>query len=337
MPLGIVHAGDERLFVIQQNGLVSVVENGRLLPEPFLNIRSKLPAQPGNEQGLLSLVFHPNYAANGYFYVNYNDVNGDTVIARYSVSSNPNQADPNSEQILLTFDQPFINHNGGQLAFGPDGYLYIGVGDGGDQGDPYNNGQKLDSLLGKILRIDVDVPDAPYGIPADNPFVNDENARNEIWAYGLRNPWRFSFDRLTGDLFIADVGQNLYEEVNFQPANSLGGENYGWRPMEASHCYESDCNPEGKVLPIFEYDHTLGCSITGGYVYRGQQYPEMYGNYIVADFCVGRVWRLFPNGNGTWDSAIIAENVGPITSFGEDVHGELYALNRAGILLRVRP
>ncbi len=242
-PVAIAHAGDGsgRLFITLQIGKILVYDGQQLLPAPFLDIGSLITT--GGERGLLSVAFHPNYAANGFLYVNYTDLNGDTVIARYRISADSNVVDPASATFLLVIPQPFANHNGGQLQFGPDGYLYIGTGDGGSGGDPLNNAQNRSSLLGKMLRIDVDV-DSSYSIPPDNPFAGNSNVRQEIWAVGLRNPWRFSFDRLTGDLFVADVGQDNWEEVNFQPANSRGGENYGWRLMEGNHCFNptTNCN-----------------------------------------------------------------------------------------------
>ena len=251
--------------------------------KPFLYIESIVSSI--GERGLLSVAFHPNYKNNGNFYVNYTNTIGDTVVARYSVSADPNVADRDSSIILLTIPQPFSNHNGGGLQFGPDDYLYIGMGDGGSAGDPQNNAQNKGSLLGKILRIDVD-SSFPYAIPSGNPFVGNPLARDEIWALGLRNPWRFSFDRLTGDLFIADVGQGSWEELNFQLVKSSGGENYGWRMMEGSQCFNppANCNDGTLTLPILEYDHTLGCSITGGFRYRGNSNPQLYGIYIYGDF-----------------------------------------------------
>jgi len=324
-PVAITHAGggSGRLFITLQAGLIILYDGQQVLPTPFLDISPLVTS--GGEQGLLSVAFHPNYAANGFFYVNYTDLNGDTVIARYRVSVNPNTADPSSATILLTIPQPFPNHNGGQLLFGPDGYLYIGMGDGGSGGDPSNNAQNLMSLLGKILRIDVD-NSQPYGIPPDNPFLTDPNASDEIWAYGLRNPWRFSFDRQTGDLFIADVGQNNLEEVNFQAAASTGGENYGWRLMEGSSCFNpgSNCNDGSLALPILEYDHSLGCSISGGYRYRGLQSPGMAGLYFYGDFCSGRIWGATQNAQGAWTTTQLLATALQITAFGEDEDGELY-------------
>lgn len=342
-PTFLTNAGDSRLFVLEQAGRIRIIEDGVLLPEPFLDITNRVGSS-GSEQGLLGLAFHPDYISpggpgEGHFYVNYTDLNGDTHISRFSViSGEPNQADPGSELNYLTVDQPYPNHNGGMLAFGPDGYLYAGLGDGGLAGDPLNAGQDLGNLLGKLLRLDVDAQPDVYTIPPDNPFVGQTEAQPEIWAYGLRNPWRFSFDRLTGDLFVADVGQNMWEEINVQPAGSLGGENYGWRIMEASHCYQSGtCDQSGLVLPIFEYDHTQGCSVTGGYMYRGVDFPEMTGNYLMADYCSGIIWRLFPDGD-RWQADIVLDSALIISSFGEDANGELYVTNYTqGAIYRLVP
>lgn len=327
-PTALTHAFDARLFVTEQVGRIRIIADGQLLPQPFLDISDRVGSS-SLEQGLLSVAFHPRYGENGRFFVNYTDRGGNTRVASFQVDPNdPNRADPASEQILLTINQPYANHNGGQLQFGPDGLLYIGTGDGGSANDPLNAGQDLGTLLGKLLRIDVDSNPGGYAIPASNPFVNDDAARNEIWAWGLRNPWRFSFDRLTGDLFIADVGQNQWEEINFQPAKSGGGENYGWRIMEASHCFRTGaCDAAGLILPIFEYDHSQGCSVTGGYLYRGAQYPALTGNYFLADYCRGSVWRLFPAGDGAWAAAKVLETGRTISSFGEDVEGEVYLLD----------
>lgn len=325
-PVAITHAGDGsgRLFITLQIGKILVYDGQQLLPTPFLDIGSLITT--GGERGLLSVAFHPNYVAKGFLYVNYTDLNGDTVIARYMVSVDPNVVDPASATILLVIPQPFTNHNGGQLQFGPDGYLYIGMGDGGSGGDPLNNAQNLASMLGKILRIDVDA-DFPYGIPLANPFIGNPNANPEIWALGLRNPWRFSFDRLTGDLLIADVGQSSWEEVNFQQATSMGGENYGWRLMEGTHCFNPsiNCNDGSLTLPILEYDHSLdNCSITGGYRYRGALYSGLEGVYFYADFCTGRIWGAYLNASGSWNSEQLLDTDLSITAFGEDEDGELY-------------
>ena len=327
-PVHLTHAGDGsgRVFVVEQRGRLRIVKNGEILPTPFLDIRDRVDCC--SERGLLSLVFPDNYTKKRYFYVYYIDLNKDTVVARFHTSSqNPDVADPDSEEIILTVEQPFINHNGGQLAFGPDGYLYVGLGDGGSGGDPFNNGQKTNTLLGKILRIDVESGETPYAIPDDNPYVNNPDYRPEIWALGLRNPWRFSFDRGTGDLYIADVGQDLYEEVNYQPAKSSGGENYGWRIMEGFHCFESpNCDTTGLTLPVWEYDHSVGCSITGGFVYRGSAFPDMAGIYFYGDYCSGRIWGLRKTAGG-WENEQLLDTSFFITSFGQDEAGEIYALD----------
>ena len=335
-PLYLTHAFDDRLFIVEQAGTIRILQNGELLPTPFLNIMDPVGSN-GNEQGLLGLAFHPNYQENGYFFVDYTDVNGRTNIARYRVSDDPNVADPASGQILLTIPQPFENHNGGMIAFGPDGYLYIGMGDGGSQGDPNGNGQNTGTLLGSILRLDVDSADGSYTIPSDNPFINDANARPEVWAYGVRNPWRFSFDRLTNDLFVADVGQDTYEEVDWLPAGTPAGQNLGWNYMEGNHCYRSGCNPADFVPAIFEYDHTQGCSISGGYIYRSEQFLSLYGNYFAADFCLGTIWGVFQNPDGSWQSTVVHPGLIGITSFGEDVNGELYVVVRTGEILQIQP
>ena len=335
-PLYVTHAFDDRLFIVEQDGLIKIFKDGALLPAPFIDLTEPV-GYNSNEQGLLGLAFHPNYQENGYFFVDYTDLNGRTNIARYRVTDDPNVADPASGQILLTIPQPFENHNGGMIAFGPDGYLYIGMGDGGSQGDPNGNGQNTGTLLGSILRLDVDSADGSYTIPSDNPFINDANARPEVWAYGVRNPWRFSFDRLTNDLFIADVGQDTYEEVDWLPAGTAAGQNLGWNYMEANHCYRAGCNPADFVPAIFEYDHTQGCSISGGYIYRGEQFLSLYGNYFAADFCLGTIWGVFQNPDGNWQSTVVHPGLIGITSFGEDVNGELYVVVRTGEILQIRP
>ncbi|MCP4420253.1 MAG: PQQ-dependent sugar dehydrogenase [Chloroflexi bacterium] len=338
-PVDLTHAGDERIFVVERPGTIRIIQDGAVLPQPFLNI-GPLVGDDASERGLLGLAFHPQYAENGRFFVYYTDNSGGSVISRYQVSADPNQADPDSALVILTLAQPDWNHNGGQIAFGPDGYLYVALGDGGGANDQYQNGQNTNSLLGTLLRLDVDFDESGYAIPADNPFVNDDAVRNEIWAYGLRNPWRFSFDRLTDNLFIADVGQNLWEEIHMQPADSSGGENYGWPILEGSHCFQTEsCDPTGLELPIFEYPHGNGsCSITGGYVYRGQQYLELYGNYILADYCSGIFWSLFPEADGSWTATELTDTPHFVSSFGEDVNGELYFLSYGeGSVYQVRP
>jgi glucose/arabinose dehydrogenase len=286
------------------------------------------------ERGLLGLAFHPNYAENGLFFVNYTNRSGNTEVVRYNVmADDPDQADPASATTLLTVTQPYANHNGGHLAFGPDGYLYIGLGDGGSGGDPQGNGQNRTALLGKMLRIDVDSGD-PYGIPEDNPFVNDSAYRPETWALGFRNPWRYSFDRATGDLYIADVGQGNWEEVSFQPADSEGGENYGWNIFEANHPFEGSGDRAAFVMPIAEYSHSEGISITGGYVYRGEAIPDLQGVYLYGDWGSGRIWAAYRDESGTWQTSEFMETGHSISSFGEDEAGELYAVDYSGSVLR---
>jgi glucose/arabinose dehydrogenase len=334
-PTTIANAGDLRLFITLQPGRIVIYNGGTSVETvPFLDVSSLVSCC--DERGLLGLAFHPHYHDNGFFFVDYTNTNGDTVIARYKVSAaDPNRADPASAKILLTIAQPFANHNGGELQFGPDGYLYIGMGDGGNAGDPGNRAQNLGELLGKILRIDVD-NGSPYGIPPSNPFVNRSGARPEIWAYGLRNPWRFSFDRANGDLWIADVGQGQWEEVDYQPVTSIGGENYGWRKMEGNHCFNpsTNCRDSTQTLPIAEYDHNANrCSITGGYRYRGTRSSKLAGTYLYADWCSGTIWGL-SDPNAT--PRVVAQTTLHITTFGEDVNGELFlADNQAGRLFAI--
>jgi len=342
-PVFATHAGDEsgRLFLVEKGGTIRIWQDNRLLDPPFLDITDRVNSS-GNEQGLLGLAFPPGYRNLGYFFVNYTDRNGDTVVARFTTpAATPDQADATSAEVLLQIDQPAGNHNGGMLAFGPDGYLYIGMGDGGGAGDRYENGQNPDSLLGKLLRLDVTSdPSQPYTIPADNPWVandwNGTDVRDEIWAVGLRNPWRFSFDRTTGDLWIGDVGQNQYEEINVTAAGSGGGLNYGWPIMEASGCYrESSCSTEGLVLPVAEYSHAGHCSVTGGYVYRGQTFPTLQGVYLYGDYCSGALWALAPDGEGGWNNAEVLRADARLSSFAEDEAGELYLVDMGGRLLRL--
>jgi glucose/arabinose dehydrogenase len=335
-PVSITHAGDDRIFITQQGGRVVIFNGTRVLPEPFLDLSSLTTAT--GERGLLSIAFHPRYRENGFFYVNYTDLAGDTVVARYSVSAtNPNRADPGTAVRLLHIGQPFANHNGGQMHFGRDGYLYIGMGDGGSGGDPGNRAQNLSELLGKMLRIDVD-RGAPYAIPDSNPFVHTPGARPEIWALGLRNPWRFSFDRAKGDLWIADVGQGQWEEINHQPGTSSGGENYGWRRMEGTHCFEprTNCSDPALVLPVIEYDHRNGaCSVTGGYVYRGRDFPRLDGAYIYGDYCSGVIWAATRNTIGGFTTTQLLDTNLLISTFGEDVDGELYVADHRGSIHRL--
>lgn len=334
-PLLVTHAGDGsgRVFVVEQDGRIRVIQGGATLPEPFLDIDERVGSE-SNEQGLLGLAFHPDYEQNGFFYVDYTDVRGDTVVSRFQVSQDANIADAASEQVLLQVDQPYPNHNGGYVEFGPDGYLYIGLGDGGSQGDPHGNAQSLETLLGKILRIDVS-SGSPYAIPPDNPFANG-GGLPEIWALGLRNPWRFSFDRATRDLHVADVGQNQWEEVNFLPGDIVGGANFGWNYFEGNHEYEVG-GPENFLFPVAEYSHAEGgCSITGGYVYRGAALPAWNGVYFYADYCSGIVWGLVQHADGAWESRVLYETGLLITSFGLDEASELYLVSRDGAIYQLQ-
>jgi glucose/arabinose dehydrogenase len=329
-PLYLTHAGDGsgRIFVLEQDGVIRIVNERSIIQEiPFLDIRSKVRSR--GEQGLLGLAFHPDFSLNGHFYVHYSDKKGETVISRFSVTDDPDKADSNSEEIVLTHPQPYGNHNGGQIEFGPDGYLYIGLGDGGSRGDPKDNGQNPSTLLGAILRLDVDTVE-PYSSPKGNPFVNSLDHRSEIWAFGLRNPWRFSFDRLTGDLYIADVGQDSWEEIDFQLANSSGGENYGWNQMEGNHCYVERCNPSTFVAPVAEYSHSDGCSVTGGYVYRGGANNNLKGVYMYGDYCSGSIWTLLKNDSDEWANRLFMKTKLKISSFGEDEAGEIYVVDHQG-------
>ena len=315
--------GSGRLFIIEKQGYIRVYKNGRLLDVPFLDITDRVN-EGGNEMGLLGLAFHPDYEKQGFFYVNYTGEGGHTRISRFQASGN--SADKNSETILLLVEQPYQNHNGGALAFDVEGYLYAALGDGGLAGDPHKNGQNISSLLGKILRLDVTNGD-PYSIPVDNPFGS------EVWAYGLRNPWRISFDRGTGDLWIGDVGQDQWEEVDYLPASWVGSANFGWSVMEGSHAYDSEPQ-SGMLLPAMEYSHVEGgCSITGGYVYRGVM-PEWNGVYIYGDYCSGKVWALILV-NGQWQSRVIFETAVTITSFGQDELGEMYLASDNGSIYQL--
>ncbi len=323
--VGITNAGDERLFVVNQRGFIHIVSSSSVVnPQPFLNISERVVY--GGERGLLGLAFHPQYKLNGYFYVNYIGKGDSTQISRFQVSvGDENLADPNTELKILSISQPYSNHNGGDLCFGPDGYLYIGLGDGGSGGDPGNRAQNPQQLLGKMLRIDVDNGN-PYAVPTTNPFYNSTTILPEIWAMGLRNPWRFSFDHLTGDLWIADVGQNAFEEVNFQPAGSKGGENYGWKCYEGNQVYNATaCNSEiSFTFPVFAYSQDTECSVTGGYVYRGSTDSPFYGRYFFTDYCSDRIWTLHRAGD-SW----IKEDFGRFqgnnfSTFGEDANGQLY-------------
>lgn len=332
----IRHAGDGsgRLFIVQQSGSVHILDGDSELDTPFLDIGGRVFDQ-GNEQGLLSLAFPPDYAQSGFFYVWYTGSGGATRLSRFHVDdADPNLADTGSEQILLELDQPFGNHNGGRLQFGPDGYLYLGIGDGGSGGDPMGHGQNPDTLLGSLIRIDVDPAHGGYAVPEDNPFVGGPGA-DEIWAIGLRNPWRISFDRQTGQLYIADVGQNSVEEINVQPATGGGGRNYGWNTMEGSACFtDPDCATAGLTTPVAEYPHALGCSVTGGEVYRGNAYPDLQGVYLYGDFCSGTIWGLEQVG-GDWEDRVLASTDFRISTFGQGEDGSLYLAHRGGGVFRI--
>jgi glucose/arabinose dehydrogenase len=330
----------DRVYVVEQTGRVLVVGmDGAVRAQPFLDVHQLIST--GGERGLLSIVFHPDYARNGYFFVDYTAADGTVTVVRYHVSQNdPYRADPSSAQVILTVAHPVSNHNGGLLLFGSDGYLYIGIGDGGAGNSA--NGQRKNTLLGKILRIDVDHTSAgrQYAIPSDNPFANQAGARPEIWAYGLRNPWRFSFDRSAHDLYIGDAGQNEFEEIDYQPAASKGGQNYGWAIYEGNSCYAggSACSTGGLTAPIATYGHEDGnCVVVGGYVYRGQKYPSLTGAYFYGDDCSGQVWS-FPAGDAR-DGHVTAQQILDtqlsISSFGEDATGEMYLVSLDGSILRV--
>ena len=340
-PLYLTHAGDgsERIFVLEQTGRVWIITDGLRSQQPFLDLSDSITATANrtySEQGLLGLAFHPDYAENGRFFVNYTDRSGGTVVARFQVSlDDPDLADAASGQIIFQLAQPFANHNGGHIDFGPDGYLFITLGDGGSANDPLGAGQNRRLLLGSIIRIDVDGA-LPYAIPPDNPFVGEDSALDEIWAYGLRNVWRFSFDRATGDMYLADVGQNLLEEVNFQPADSSGGENYGWNVWEGTNPFAGG-HAVGHVPPVFEYRHTLGCSVTGGYVYRGSAMPQLEAVYIFGDYCTGRIWAMYRDGDLNWHTNELANTGWPISSFGEDEAGEIYLVDYSGTIYRIDP
>ena len=347
------------LYVVEQAGRIIVIENGEKLKRPFLDIKKQVvnPNRPGDERGLLGFAFHPNHTKNGKFYINYMNNDGYTVVSEFTVK-NKQRANHSSERILFDLKQPFSNHNGGHMAFGPDGYLYISIGDGGKSGDPNNAGQDLNTIFGKVIRIDVN--QTPYGIPKSNPYYGQENKRGEIWAWGLRNVWRFSFDRKNGDIFYGDVGQNKWEEINYEPAKSKGGVNYGWRIMEARHCYnpEDNCNESGLTQPILEYPNdanymrTLtgmdqpdvdGCSVTGGYVYRGKKIKGLQGTYLFGDYCSGNVWSFkVENGKAVefqnrTEEINLAEGefTNYISSFGEDADGELYIIDYNGGVYKI--
>ena len=315
----------QRLFIVEQTGLIRIVRDDSVLTAPFLDLRTLILCC--GERGLLGLAFHPDYASNGRFFVHYSNTAGDTRVMRYVVSANPDSADPASAQLVLAEPQPYPNHNGGMLAFGPDGYLYIGLGDGGFGGDPQNRAQNPGEILGKMLRIDVNGA-LPYTVPPDNPFVGLGGYRPEIWSVGWRNPWRYSFDRANGLFYISDVGQGVREEVNIEPPGAGGG-NYGWNIMEGAACYRAGCSSLGLNAPVLDYTHADGCAMIGGYVYRGQRIPGLQGHYFYSDYCRGWVRSFYWNGHAATDQRdwpSLAPG-GTVSSFGEDAAGELYVLS----------
>jgi glucose/arabinose dehydrogenase len=343
-PVYVTSPGDgtDRLFVVERRGRIRIVIDGAILPQAFLEIPA-LVESGGSEQGLLSMAFPPDFAESGAFYVYYTATSeegvGDNTIARFHLSpDDPNRADPESREVLIAVPDQRTNHNGGSLQFGPDGLLYAGLGDGGGGGDPLENGQNPETLLGSILRIDParDAGSEPYAIPDDNPFADGQGGAPEVWAWGLRNPWRFSFDRGTGDLYIADVGQGAREEIDWVPAGTPGGLNFGWNIMEGSACFRADaCDETGLTLPVAEYSHEFGCSVTGGYVYRGEREPALEGVYLFADYCSGLVWGLGRDASGAWALSEPIDTGLSISSFGEDAAGEVYVVSLRGDIYRV--
>ncbi|TDJ31573.1 MAG: glucose dehydrogenase [Gammaproteobacteria bacterium] len=331
--LHVTHANDgsNRVFLVQRSGVIWIYDNGGVLPNPFLDISDQVSG--GSERGMFSMAFPPGLGPKDHFYVDYTDNDGDVIVSRFGINQNPNVANANSEQQIIRIAQPQSNHNGGHIAFGPDGMLYISSGDGGGAGDPQGAGQRLNTLLGKILRIDVSGGGPGYAVPADNPFAGAKGgAREEIWAYGLRNPWRIAFDRVTGEFYIADVGQDIWEEINRQPANSPGGENYGWNEMEGPVCFLSGCNPLLYTPPVESYNHDEGCSITGGHVYRGSRYPALEGLYLYGDYCSGRIWGLDSGlARGVKGGGVeLADTDFLIVTFGQDQAGNVYVSDQSG-------
>lgn len=323
--------GSNRRFIVEQGGAIRVFSDGAILPDPLLDISSNVTG--GSEQGLLGMALDPEFPENGLFFINFTDPDGDTQVVRYSVSSDePNRADPASALTILSVDQPYRNHNGGMIAFGPDGYFYIGLGDGGSGGDPEGNAQNTSTLLGSILRIDVanSTQEAPYAIPPDNPFVGVEGAREEVWSFGLRNPWRFSFDRETGDMWIGDVGQSAAEEVDRQPAG-IGGLNFGWNLTEGFSCYAvAECENLDITWPIFAYGRDLGISVIGGYVYHGPELPSLTGNFVFGDHGSGLIWITTTASEGNYEVLGPFETGANISSFAEDVSGSVYVVDLSG-------
>jgi glucose/arabinose dehydrogenase len=351
-PIYITNAGDGsgRMFIVEQLGVIFVMQkDGTVNDDPFLDISELLPRKVFSgeytEQGLLGLAFAPDYAQSGRFFIDYTDNDGNTVVARYQVDpDNPDLADSFSPKIILTVDQPFEDHNGGNIVFGPDGYLYVGLGDGGHLNDSLGNGQNKATMLSKILRIDVSGDS--YTIPATNPYIGDVNFAPETWVWGVRNPWRFTFDRATGDMYIGDVGQASWEEVDFLPAGDKGGENFGWSAYEGTHTFVSEATPPFTpapmpdastiTFPVTEFDHSVACSVTGGYVYRGQALPELQGYYFYGDYCYGRIWTLYRDSAGNWQGNNLFTDTGrQISSFGQDEQGELYFVDYKGPIFRL--
>lgn len=333
----LTNAGDGsgRIFVIQQRGVIVAYDSSWAEIGTFMDISERV--RSGGEQGLLGVAFHPDFESNGRFFVHYTARNGNSTTSEFGLDANGN-GDPASERVLFTIDDPFPNHNGGMLAFGHDGYLYLGMGDGGSGGDPLNSGQQTGTMLGKMLRIDINTGD-PYGIPADNPFADGDGGLPEVWAWGLRNPWRFSFDRVTGGMFIGDVGQNIREEIDVEPAGE-GGHNYGWSRMEGDRCYDSvNCNRQGLTMPAFTYGRDDGsCSVTGGYVYRGSAFPDLYGAYVFSDYCSGVLWAFDAESaleSGRARGMPLGESGLSPSSFGEDEAGELYIVGHGGTINRL--
>jgi glucose/arabinose dehydrogenase len=330
--------GDCRLFVVEQGGQIRLVRDGGRGQTPFLDVSERISS--GGERGLLGLAFHPRYAENGRFFVNYTDRAGDTHIAEFHANPTSDVADDGSEKLLIFVKQPFANHNGGGLAFGADGFLYIGLGDGGSGGDPQGNGQNVGVLLGKMLRIDVD-HGSPYGIPPGNPFAGRADARPEIWAYGLRNPWRFTFDRATDDLLIADVGQNAVEEIDLEPAPRRGDLNYGWNILEGSQCFSGTCDRTGLTPPVLEYTHAEGCAVMGGAVYRGPRLPGYQGTYFYSDYCTPfvRSFRVSggqAEGRRDWTTSL-GHGLQNVTAYGTDASGEVYIVDQQGSIYEIVP
>jgi glucose/arabinose dehydrogenase len=341
-PVQVTHAGDEsgRVFIVEQNGRVWILQEGQILPDPFIDITDRVSqavTRGYSEQGLIGLAFPPDFAASGLVFAHYNDRSGNTVLSQFSQSEDANRIDPGSEATLLTLSQPYPNHNGGTIAFGPDGYLYMALGDGGSAGDPLATGQDPSDWYGSILRIAPD-GEGGYSTPVDNPSASSSSFAPEVWNYGLRNAYRFSFDRATGDMYIADVGQNAWEEVNFQPAESAGGENYGWSDFEASAPYHANTAPADMTYPFFEYRHEVNrCSVTGGFVYRGAAIPDLDSVYLFGDFCSGETWVSWRDTEGNWQTDLFVDVGESISGFGDDEAGEIYVVTYGGDIYRIDP